>query len=121
MQLTCLELSFRRLISFALVSISDLLLQTTPLFIYFRTSHFSHFLDNISPMKYGINTKINFLRVGRLQNNTACFFIRNTFLSNTRLRFNNLRYQEKEKYTKALLSKEHYGYKIHVYIHRGAA
>ena len=46
-------------------------------------------LDVITPMKYGVNIKINlwgqsyFFIFRRLQNNITCFFVGNTFISNT--------------------------------------
>ena len=54
----------------------------TPFLSFFQTPYFwQDFCDNITPMK-----QIFIFR--RLKNNGTCLFIKNTFTSNTRLRFN---------------------------------
>ena len=90
------------------------------------TPHFEeHFLDDIAPI---INTKVNSWRrvislsLGNCKTTLHIFFVRNTFISNTRPRFDSKQYllskgvKRKKNINERfedLLSKEHYCYKIH--------
>lgn len=72
-------------------------------YIFFRTTHFwQHSFGNIAAMPYGINNnklmwQSYFLVFRKLQNNVTCYFlIINTFVSNTRPRFDE-KYQNEYK------------------------